>query len=277
MDSVAVKSCEILRFGEAASALRDDMLAVEEPLEIRVAYGAGAQRRRQSVAVTMRTPGHDFELAMGFLFTEGLIGKGADVTLMRYVGDEMNVLLVELHPDFPYDPERLSRHFYASSSCGVCGKGSIEMVQTHSCYTLAAGEPMLSVDLVHGLPAMLSEHQDVFACTGGLHAAGLFDAEGHLLILREDVGRHNAVDKLVGVALREGRLPLRNRILLVSGRAGFELVQKAVMAGIPVLAAVGAPSSLSVSLAETYGMTLIGFLRDKRFNVYTGRERFRQT
>lgn len=274
MDSVAVKSCEITWYGEETSALRDDVLAVEEPLEIRVAFGAGAARRRQSVAVTMRTPGHDFELAMGFLFTEGLIAKGADVTMMRYVGDDMNVLQVELHPDFPYDPERLSRNFYASSSCGVCGKGSIEMVQTHSCYTLTAGEPLLTAALVHGLPALLSKGQDVFACTGGLHAAGLFDAEGRLLILREDVGRHNAVDKLVGVAIREGSLPLRNHILLVSGRAGFELVQKAVMAGIPVLAAVGAPSSLSVSLAETYGMTLIGFLRDKRFNVYAGEERF---
>jgi FdhD protein len=254
--------------------LQDDVLAVEEPLEIRVAYGPAAQRHRQSLAVTMRTPGHDMELALGFLFTEGIIGGSADVTMMRYLEDDMNVLLVDFRPDFPYDPERLSRHFYASSSCGVCGKGSIEMVQTHSCYTLPPGEPVLSAALINRLPAMLSAEQDVFACTGGLHAAGLFDAEGRLQLLREDVGRHNAVDKLVGAALRRGQLPLRDSILLVSGRTGFELVQKAVMAGIPVLAAVGAPSSLSVSLAETYGMTLVGFLRNERFNIYAGKDRF---
>lgn len=275
-----VQSCDILRVERDKPLLSQvDMLAVEEPLEIQIAFGPARARSRQSLAVTMRTPGQDFDLALGFLFTEGIIGRAADVSLMRYAGEQLsdsaqeNVLLVELRPGLDLDMQRLSRHFYTASSCGICGKASIEMVQTHTCFNLLPNEPLLSREVLFALPDILAAHQAAFAHTGGIHAAGLFDAEGTLLLLREDVGRHNAVDKLVGAALSRGLVPLSRHIFLVSGRAGFELVQKSLMAGVPVLAAVGAPSSLSVELAETYGMTLLGFLREGRFNVYTGKQR----
>ncbi|MBX2929844.1 MAG: formate dehydrogenase accessory sulfurtransferase FdhD [Saprospiraceae bacterium] len=274
-----VKNCDILKVEQGYATAQQDVLAVEEPLEIQLVHGPAAQRRRQSIAVTMRTPGHDFDLALGFLFTEGIIGRAEDVTLMRYAAEQLdpesqtNIVSVELRPGVAVDTAQLSRHFYTASSCGVCGKASIDMVQTDICYQLLPQAPVLDSRVLHGLPAALSEGQDVFSCTGGLHAAGLFDADGRLLLLREDVGRHNAVDKLVGAAMQQDDLPLSNCLLLVSGRAGFELVQKALMAGIPVLTAVGAPSSLAVELAEAYGMTLIGFLRDRRFNVYSGKQR----
>ena len=279
-DSTGVQSCDILRVERDKPLLSQvDMLAVEEPLEIQIAFGPPRARSRQSLAVTMRTPGQDFDLALGFLFTEGIIGRAADVSLMRYAGDQLsesaqeNVLLVELRPGLDLDMQRLSRHFYTASSCGICGKASIEMVQTHTCFSLLPNEPRLSREVLFALPDTLAAQQAAFAHTGGIHAAGLFDAEGSLLLLREDVGRHNAVDKLVGAALSRSLVPLSRHILLVSGRAGFELVQKSLMAGVPVLAAVGAPSSLSVELAETYGMTLLGFLREGRFNVYAGKQR----
>ncbi len=278
-----VTTCEILRIDGNGALDKQDVLAVEEPVEIQLAYGPAGGRRRQSIAVTMRTPGHDFDLALGFLFTEGIIGAVQDVTLVRYAAEQLdeesqtNILVVELRPGVAVDTARLSRHFYTASSCGVCGKASIDLVQTHTCYHLNPEAPVLSQSVLHRLPGSLFEQQDVFSCTGGLHAAGLFDASGLPVLLREDVGRHNAVDKLIGAALQKNLIPLSNHILLVSGRAGFELVQKSLMGGIPVMAAVGAPSSLAVELADTYGMTLVGFLREGRFNVYTGKQRINLT
>jgi len=253
---------------------RVDELATEEPLEIRVAYFEAGVERRQSIAVTMRTPGNDFELAAGFLYSEGVITGPEAIDQIAYCtdveGPQMyNVVTVHLRPGVTFDPERLSRNVYTTSSCGVCGKASLELVRT-VCPSPPAGDFKLRPELILGLPAALARAQPVFARTGGLHASALFDAEGRLLLVREDVGRHNALDKLIGALLLARKLPAANTIVLVSGRASFELVQKAVMAGIPVLAAVGAPSSLAVELAREFGLTLIGFLRADRFNVYAG-------
>ncbi len=256
-----------------------DTLAVEEPLEIKIAFGKGARRTQKSLAVTMRTPGNDFELALGFLFTEGIIISAKDVIKMRYLTEQLdaasqeNVILVDLHPDLDFDFDSLNRHFYTSSSCGICGKASIDMVQTTCRFLLPKGEPRISADFLFSLPQKLNQDQTLFAQTGGIHAAALFDTAGNLQMLREDVGRHNALDKLIGAALKVNKIPLRNSVVLVSGRAGFELVQKSVMAAVPVLAAVGAASSLAVELAEEHGMTLVGFLREGRGNVYCGWER----
>lgn len=253
---------------------RADALAVEEPLEIRIAYGAGARRKRLSVAVTMRTPGDDEDLVLGFLFTEGIVQDPKQVLAFKWL--EENTLLVELHPAAPVEVERLTRHLFTSSSCGVCGKASLDALQSVCCYFPVAGAPQVPAEVLYRLPDKLLEAQSTFESTGGLHAGGLFDTAGRLVLLREDIGRHNAVDKVIGAALRSAYpLPLRDYLLLVSGRAGFELVQKAAMAGLPLLAAVGAPSSLALELAAGSGMTLIGFLRGERFNVYTGAERIK--
>ena len=256
---------------------RADSVAAEEPLEIRVVAEIGGQRQRHSVAVTMRTPGNDFELAAGFLCGEGMLRHQGDVWRVDYCDasssqDPNNVVEVSLSPGVDFDAERLSRHVFTSSSCGICGRASLEAVQI-SCPRVPIGTFRLYPQQLVRLPATLREAQPVFSETGGLHAAGLFDGTGRLLALREDVGRHNAVDKVVGFLLLEARLPGSDRVLLVSGRASFELVQKAALAGIPVLAAVGAPSSLAVELAKEMGMTLVGFLRDGRFNVYSGADR----
>ena len=256
---------------------RADSVAAEEPLEIRVVAEIGGQRQRHSVAVTMRTPGNDFELAAGFLCGEGMLRHQGDVWRVEYCDasssqDPNNVVEVSLSPGVDFDAERLSRHVFTSSSCGICGRASLEAVQI-SCPRVPIGTFRLYPQQLVRLPATLREAQPVFSETGGLHAAGLFDGTGRLLALREDVGRHNAVDKVVGFLLLEARLPGSDRVLLVSGRASFELVQKAALAGIPVLAAVGAPSSLAVELAREMGMTLVGFLRDGRFNVYSGADR----
>ena len=248
-----------------------DALATEEPLEIRV-DSPGLEQRR--VAVTMRTPGHDFELAAGFLFTEGIVSAQNDVRTVRYCDvpreeQQYNVVTVDLRR--PYDPELLQRNFYTTSSCGVCGKASLDSISVR-CAPVAEG-PEVAESVVVALPDRLREAQRVFDRTGGLHAAGLFDPAGTLLELREDVGRHNAVDKLVGRALLAGELPLSERVLMVSGRLSFEIVQKATVAGIAILAAVSAPSSLAAELAAETGMTLVGFLRGESFNVYTGGQR----
>lgn len=251
---------------------REDLLAAEEPLEIRISHGVGEQRKRLSLAVTMRTPGEDEDLAAGFLFTEGIIQDAGQILAIKWLAD--NTIQVELQPSVQVDEGRLTRHLFTSSSCGVCGKASLDAVQTVACHFPKPGYPRLSRETLFGLPHTLRQAQKTFETTGGLHAAGLFDAQGNLLLLREDIGRHNAVDKVVGAALRDAcALPFRDYMLLVSGRAGFELVQKAAMAGIPLLAAVGAPSSLSAELAASSGMTLVGFLRVERFNVYTHPER----
>jgi FdhD protein len=251
---------------------RPDTLAVEEPLEVRVGGRA--------MAVTMRTPGDDVDLAIGFLLTEGLIGSGEDVAIARFcagTGEDglntYNVLEVELADGVPAPEPSAERAFYTTSSCGVCGKASVDAIRTRSRWPVADDQVRVDPAVLTSLPDRLRAAQRVFERTGGLHAAGLFTAAGELLCLREDVGRHNAVDKVVGWAAREGRLPLSGTVLQVSGRASFELVQKAVMAGIPMLAAVSAPSSLAVSLAAESGMTLVGFLRGESYNVYAGPER----
>ncbi len=266
--------------GPVVESLQDH-LAVEEPLEIRLAYGPAGQRVQRSVSVTMRTPGDDAELAAGFLLSEGIIRNADDLDGIRPCGPAVgprklhNVVRVELKPEVVVDLKRLERHFYTTSSCGVCGKTSLEALAIGDPPTPDPDRPIVAAAIIHGLPDKLRQAQTVFDRTGGLHAAALFDADGELICLREDVGRHNAVDKLVGAQLRAGRLPARDKVLLVSGRASFELMQKALMAGIPVLAAVGAPSSLAVELAERFGMTLLGFVRNGRFNIYSGGERLR--
>jgi FdhD protein len=254
---------------------RSDYLATEEPLEIRLAAGA----ETQTVAVTMRTPGADFELAAGFLYGEGLLSDRDDVLQIAYCRDpgidpeqQYNIVTVRLAATSLPDLRSLERHFYTTSACGVCGKASLEALQLRGCPVIGPG-PQLEKKVLHELPNRLRRAQGVFESTGGLHAAGLFTPGGDALCVREDVGRHNAVDKLVGWALLNRELPLSDRIVMVSGRASFEILQKALVAGAPVVCAVSAPSSLAVNVAEEFGMTLIGFLRDKRFNVYAGRER----
>ena len=248
---------------QATAEARSDLLAVEEPLEIRVGG--------QPLAVTMRTPGHDIDLAAGFLATEGVIGSAADLSQIRMC--DANVADVTLAPGTPLPAERLRRNFITTSACGVCGKESIDAIRVRARYDVSADQVRVSPAMLADLPDRLRAAQRVFSSTGGLHAAGIFTPGGSLLALREDVGRHNAVDKVVGWALREGRLPLAGCVLLVSGRASFELTQKALMAGMPVLAAVSAPSSLAAELAEESGMTLVGFLRGTSMNVYTGTQR----
>jgi FdhD protein len=256
--------------GDARSE-RADALATEEPLEIRV-QGPGQEAQR--VAVTMRTPGGDFELAAGFLFTEGLVAAN-DVRRVAYCDDlddeeqRYNVVTVTL--ERPFDAERLSRNFYATSSCGVCGKASLDDIAVH-CDVVPAGFTV-DADVLVSLPERLRPAQRVFERTGGLHAAGLFDADGTALSVREDVGRHNAVDKVIGEQLLTGRVPLADRVLQVSGRASFEIVQKAAVAGIPIVCAVSAPSSLAVDAGERLGVTVVGFVRDARCNVYTHADR----
>lgn len=251
---------------------RPDTVAVEEPLQIMVGGRA--------LTVTMRTPGSDIDLVHGFLLNEGIIDDRDDVVTARYCGgvDESgtntyNVVDVELSPAAAGRRVHRERAFVTTSACGVCGTSSIDDVQTISRYPVADDPLTLTPDTLRGLPAALRDGQKVFDATGGLHAAGIFTGTGELLAIREDVGRHNAVDKVIGWAAREGLIPLRGHVLMVSGRASFELVQKATMAGIPVLAAVSAPSSLAVDLAERSGMTLVGFLRDHSMNVYTGGQR----
>ena len=269
--------------GRCVSTAQGDLLAVEEPLEIRLGFGLAGKRTHRSISITMRTPGDDFELAAGFLFTEGIIHDCDQIEAIRHCGPAIgenrnrNVVRLELQPGVEIDFKRLERHFYTSSSCGVCGKTSIEALQVGACPILPSDRPVFDPVIIHRLPEALREAQCVFERTGGLHAAALFDESGKLHALREDVGRHNAVDKLIGSQLLEKRVPLHDRLILVSGRASFELVQKALMAGIPVLAAVGAPSSLAVDLARTFKMTLLGFVRNDRFNIYTGEGRIRKT
>ncbi len=249
-----------------------DCLAAEEPMEIRLSYVLQGRRRQRTVSVTMRTPGHDRELAAGFLYTEGIISSAHDILAMHDCRNG-NKIRIHLRPEVTVDLARLKRHVYTSSSCGVCGKTSLEAVQSCIRVSLPENSPQVSPELIHSLPEKLRQAQAVFEQTGGLHASALFSKSGDLIWIREDVGRHNALDKVIGRALLTRTLPLSETILLVSGRASFELVQKAVMAGIPILAAVGAPSSLAVELAEQHGMTLLGFVRQNRFNLYCGSSR----
>jgi FdhD protein len=261
----------VVAMNDGVRSERTDTLAAEEPLEIRV-QGPGQEQRQ--VAVTMRTPGGDFELAVGFLFTEGLIAP-ADVGRVAYCDtqpgedQQYNVVAVTLHR--PFDVDLVKRNFYATSSCGVCGKAALDDIEVR-CAPVADG-PVVPADLLVGLPDALRKAQKVFARTGGLHAAGLFTPDGTLVSVREDVGRHNAVDKVIGEQVLAGRIPLADHVLQVSGRLSFEIVQKAAVAGIPIVSAVSAPSSLAVEAGERFGMTLVGFVRDGRLNVYTHPER----
>lgn len=273
--------------------MRSDQLATEEPLEIRLlieeaglirlegrgSVPAGAAGR--AVAITMRTPGDDFALAAGFLYGEGIVRERGDIRRVSYCRERAreaerrdNIVNVELRAGLKPDLKSLERHFYTTSACGVCGKASLDALRLHGHEAVPPG-PVIAPALLYGLPGKLQAAQAIFGATGGLHAAALFDAEGKLLALREDVGRHNAVDKLVGWALMEGRLPLHGHVVMVSGRSSFEILQKCLAAGVPIVCAVSAPSSLAVDLAREFGVTLIGFLRGERFNVYAGVERVR--
>ncbi|HEU4740518.1 MAG TPA: formate dehydrogenase accessory sulfurtransferase FdhD [Meiothermus sp.] len=259
-----------------------DELAVEEPLELRLVAG----NERKTVAVTLRTPGNDFELAAGFLFSEGVIQQRSEIRRIAYCVDEeaaffrgdrrvdqrYNIVSVELRSEVLPELPALERHFFTTSACGLCGKASIESLSARGLSPVSS-DSTVPAEVLRGLPEKLRKAQQLFDLTGGLHAAGLFDLEGNLIRLREDIGRHNAMDKLVGWALLEGKLPLAKCIVVVSGRASFELVQKALTVGIPIFASVSAPSNLAVDLAASFGMTLTGFLRGERFNVYAHPER----
>jgi FdhD protein len=262
----------------------DDVLAVEEPLEIRLGFRENGSLSHRAVSITMRTPGHDDELSVGFLFTEGIIRSLGQISGIKHCGTagknvdagrfdaSSNTIRVDLALGVDIDLKRLERHFYTTSSCGVCGKTSIEALKTGA-EKLPSDGITIDRDVIRALPQTLRASQDVFDRTGGLHASAIFNADGSLETVREDVGRHNALDKVIGHYLLKGGLAIHDKILLVSGRASFELVQKALMARIPVLTAVGAPSSLAVELAREFGMTLIGFIRDDRFNIYCGAAR----
>lgn len=258
---------------------RDDQLTMEEPMEVRVVFGPPDARKDRSLSITMRTPDYDFELAAGFLLSEGIVKRKADVDRFEFCGpvadgrNQGNIVRVELSPLIELDIKSLQRHFYTTSSCGICGKGSLDAIRSQGMVVVGSADLRIASSLICELPNRLREQQSVFARTGGIHAAGLFDAAGDPVLVREDVGRHNAVDKLLGNRLIEDRLPMSEKILVVSGRSSFELVQKAVVGGVPVMVAVGAPSSLAVELADEFGMTLIGFASDRRFNIYSHPQR----
>jgi len=267
--SRSVDLTQVTEWNDGIATRKDDFLAAEEPLEIRIG--------ENPLSVTMRTPGHDVELAAGFLFTEGLVQRREQIVALENVtseddGKRGNVVRAELSSEALPDFDKLRRHFFAASSCGICGKASIDAVRSR---LLRIPNPDFRVapNLLVSLPEALRSAQDVFERTGGLHAAALFDSGGKLLIVREDIGRHNAVDKIIGWALLNERIPLSDCVLLVSGRGGFEIIQKAIVAGIPVVASVSAPSSLAVQLARELRLTLIGFLRGNRFVVYAGDDR----
>jgi FdhD protein len=280
----------VSRFVGGEEHVTTDFLAVEEPLEIQLAHGPSDSRKVKPISVTMRTPGHDFELVAGFLLTEGIVSDTSDISKISYVAGssndlrspsasreklilpyqpERNVVRVELVPEAAVSMPNLERNFYTTSSCGICGKASLLALRS-VCPPRTNNSLSVSASLLYSLPDCLRSGQDVFKRTGGLHASGLFDSEGHLHAIREDVGRHNAVDKLIGAEFLADRLPLRDRILLLSGRASFELLQKALMAGISMVVSVGAPSSLAVQVAKEFDITLVGFLRCDHFNVYQG-------
>lgn len=253
-----------------------DFVAIEEPLEIRLGFTEDGKTLHKAVSITMRTPGNDFELAAGFLFTEGILNSKNQISDIKHCGKFpalQNTVRIDLQRDVRINFKKLERHFYTSSSCGVCGKSSLEALATGASPIARKDFPKIPAQIINSLPEKLRQSQSVFDKTGGLHAAALFDVEGNLVDLHEDVGRHNAVDKLIGARFLRSETVLEDKILFLSGRASFELLQKAVMGQIPVIAAVGAPSSLAVGAALEFGVTLVGFVRDNRFNVYTGAER----
>jgi FdhD protein len=267
--NTSVKNVEVAKFAGDSCSQFADQVSVEEPLEIRLGWKATEQY--EQIAVTMRTPGNDRELAAGFLFTEGIVHSADQIE--EIVVDKCNFVTVHLRDDVQIDRSAFARHSFVASSCGVCGKKSIAAVRVKRHYECRHDTPVISARVINSLPAALRACQADFGQTGGIHASCLFSSEGKLLKLKEDVGRHNALDKLLGDEFLSGELPLTDKILMVSGRASFELVQKAAHAGLPALVAVGAPSSLAVALAEECDMTLLGFVRDDRFNVYSGLHR----
>ncbi len=283
MNKPAVAAVKITKITSTSADKAHDLLAAEEPLEIRIGYGSLQDRQQKSISVTMRTPGHDFELAIGFLLTEGIIRHPDNIETIKYCTelnsheDLQNIVRAELKEDIIIDEKKLQRNFYATSSCGVCGKASIESIHT-ICEILPEANPLLiTKELIISLPQKLRDSQKVFEYTGGLHACALFDSNGELVLLREDIGRHNALDKLIGAGISKftasGTNKLESYILLLSGRVSFELVQKAAVAGIKVICAIGAPSSLAVTFAKEFGISLVGFLRDQRFNIYSNEHR----
>ena len=282
MSKPSVSAIKIIKISDGSNESSSDLLAAEEPLEIRIGYGAKENRSQKSIAVTMRTPGHDFELAVGFLLTEGIINTTAAILSVKYctelntIENKENIVRVELKEDIEIDTSTLQRNFYATSSCGVCGKASIESIQT-ICEVIPDTLPFcINKEIILSLPEKLRERQNVFEYTGGLHACALFDQKGNLVLAREDIGRHNALDKLIAAGIvKEENKKLNKYILLLSGRASFELIQKSAMAGIKIVCAIGAPSSLAVEMAKTFGITLIGFLRDQRFNIYSNEQRIK--
>jgi FdhD protein len=274
----SVQRYEIERVGGSVAGRRSDPVAREEPLEIRLGLVLDGRRAQRSISITMRTPGNDEELAAGFLFTEGIVTRREDIEGIAPCGPPapnglVNVVRVDLAPHVTVDLARLERHFYTSSSCGVCGKSSLEAVAVSGRFDLHAASFTITPAVLGTLPEALRAQQAVFEETGGLHASGVFGASGVIESVREDVGRHNALDKLIGRALLDCRLPFTERGIVVSGRASFELMQKAMVAGCPLLAAVGAPSSLAIDLAQRFGMTLVGFLKPGQFNVYSRGDR----
>lgn len=272
--STSVKEFSIKRIIASQSEFLSDVLAIEEPLEIRIAYGEKEGRKIKNISITMRTPGNDVDLAVGFLFTENIIANYGEIETVQHIDfkcneQKQNIIQVTLKEGYLPNLRQTDRNFYTTSSCGVCGKSSIEAIVTENPFQNNK-KPTIEIALDHfyGLAKKLRLVQNNFETTGGIHASGLFSQSAELLLLREDVGRHNALDKLIGIALQQNLLPLNNHILVLSGRASFELIQKAVMAGIQFVAAIGAPSSLAVELAQENEITLIGFLKENRFNIY---------
>lgn len=274
MENISIDHIRVKKVSTHQIMDADDELAVEEPLEIQLLYGRNGNQVQKIISVTMRTPGNDEELGAGFLFTEGIIQTRNQVSEINTFSAENRVLIVLCENGQPL-LQKTERNFYTTSSCGVCGKSSIDAIRTVSFYKSTTDEICLKADLFYKMDDELRKQQAIFESTGGLHASALFDLSGNFIMLREDVGRHNALDKVIGTAFLQEQLPLLNTILLLSGRASFELVQKATMAGIKIIAAVGAPSSLAVQLARENGLTLIGFLRNKRFNIYSGEHRIK--
>jgi len=279
MGSNSSKAVDISRVSGNQSQTESDDVAVEEPLEIQLSSPTAEGSAAKSISITMRTPGEDAELALGFLLTEGIIDSADQVRSVAHRGEPapdtglQNIIRVDLRPDVDVDLDRLKRHFYTTSSCGVCGKASLEALRVTGQSSLAHCTSTFAHDVIVSLPERVRDQQRIFSKTGGLHAAAVFDRQGGIIFVREDVGRHNATDKAIGALLQAGALPGNTYGLLVSGRASFELMQKVLVAGIPLLAAVGAPSSLAVQMAKEFDMTLVGFLRDATFNIYAGPDR----
>lgn len=268
-----IKTIQIAKFSNGGLTYKDDIVAVEEPLEISLRYWKNDECINKKISITMRTPGNDSELAVGFLFTEGIINSYSKIFKVASSTFDPNKIIIELNRTIMPDIEKLQRNFYTTSSCGVCGKSSIDSIRTVSIYNDLHSFTKVSPNVIFSLTAILKSNQKLFESTGGIHASAIFDYQGNMIILKEDVGRHNALDKLIGRALIDELLPMTDQILLLSGRASFELIQKAAMAGINFIVSVGAPSSLAVELATEFKMSLIGFLNEVKFNIYTGADR----